>query len=37
MRDLGDAGPVDLVPVRAGEEGWSWYFLEQVEPFYQRG
>ena len=35
--DLSDAGPVDLVLVRTGEEGLSRYFLEQVEPFYQRG
>jgi hypothetical protein len=34
--DLSDAGPVDLVQVRAGEEGLSRYFLEQVEPFFQR-
>jgi hypothetical protein len=30
-------GPVDLVQVRAGEEGLSRYFLDSVEPFYARG
>jgi hypothetical protein len=35
--DLSPAGPVDLVRVRAGEEGLSRYFLEQVEPFHRRG
>jgi hypothetical protein len=34
--DLSHAGPVDLVQVRAGEEGLSRYFLEQVEPFFSR-
>jgi hypothetical protein len=29
-------GPVDLIQVRAGEEGLSRYFLEGVEPFYSR-
>lgn len=35
--DLSTSGPVDLMQVRAGEEGLSQYFLEQVEPFFQRG
>jgi hypothetical protein len=34
--DLSNAGPVDLIQVRAGEEGLSRYFLEGVEPFYSR-
>jgi hypothetical protein len=34
--DLSPAGPVDLVQVRAGEEGLSRYFLEGVEPFFRR-
>jgi hypothetical protein len=37
----GDAAPhgepVDLVRVTRGEEGLSAYFLNEVEPFYQRG
>lgn len=34
--DLSDSGPVDLVQVRAGEEGLSRYFLENVEAFFER-
>ena len=34
--DLDPAGPVDLVQVRAGEEGLSRYFLDGVEPFFRR-
>ena len=34
--DLSDAGPVDLVQVRAGEAGLSRYFLDGVEPFFRR-
>jgi hypothetical protein len=32
--DLSRAGPVDVVQVRAGEEGLSRYFLDSVEPFF---
>jgi hypothetical protein len=35
--DLSTAGPVDLVQVRAGEEGLGRYFLENVTPFFHRG
>jgi hypothetical protein len=35
--DLATDGPIDLVQVRAGEEGLSHYFLESVEPFYRAG
>jgi hypothetical protein len=35
--DTSPAGPVDVMQVRAGEEGLSRYFLDNVEPFFQRG
>jgi hypothetical protein len=34
--DLSDAGPVDLVQVRAGEAGLSRYFHDGVEQFFRR-
>jgi hypothetical protein len=34
--DTSPAGPVDVMQVRVGEEGLSRYFLDNVEPFFQR-